>query len=138
MSCALDLEESWSGTVATSGTLDSKRPDPLLLLAMLEEGEGDFPYSWNLEVKRSCSVPCSHLRALTVKVQRYSPVRLVGSWGRNKLLGVVHVSVVCPGRRIGPHAVLLFCSPRRVSLVFGGAALLLFGQLAFVSVVTVV
>lgn len=36
--------------MATSGTLDSKlpRPDPPLLLATLEEGEGDFPYSWNL------------------------------------------------------------------------------------------
>lgn len=37
-----------------SGTLDSKllRPDPLLLLPMLEEGDGDFPYSWNLGSKK--------------------------------------------------------------------------------------
>lgn len=40
--------------MATSGTRDSKllRPDPLLLLPMLEDGEGDFPYSWNLNGKR--------------------------------------------------------------------------------------
>ena len=41
------LAASWSGTVATSGTRDSKAPPraeaELWLLATLAVGEGDFP-----------------------------------------------------------------------------------------------
>ncbi len=48
--------------MATSGTLDSKllRPDPLVLLPMLEDGDGDLPYSWNLRRRRT-KVSCLFL-----------------------------------------------------------------------------
>lgn len=136
--CCGSFGASWSGTVATSGTRDSKRADPLVLLLVLEDGEGDFPYSWYLRSEESRLTPPRPppRRCALIGSAGLSPVRLVGRRCGNELLRAVNVGGVGPRGGVGPGGGLPL--PRRVSLLLDGGVLALFGQLGAVAMETVV
>lgn len=119
--------------MATSGALGPKLflPD---LLPELEEGDGDFPYSCTLRSEKMIYVGSFHSTQHIFPPQD-SPAGLVGSWSRNELLCVVHVSGVHTNRRVRPHTLLPLRPPWRVALLLD-VLLLPFGLLF--SLITVV